>query len=182
LIVEHLSKDDIRRLLAAAKAHSTRDWLMILVGFWHGLRATEVLEIKAKHVQDNHLTVARLKGSLKTTQPLIASPEPEFDEASGLLIYLKNLHPNERLFPIGRQQFWRIVQHHAAAAGIPKRLAHPHILKHSIAMQTIHSAGIENVRQYLGHKSLASTGAYLKVDDETAAKAVGAASGVSEKL
>jgi len=32
-------------------------------------------------------------------------------------------------------------------------------------MQTIASAGIENVRQYLGHKSISSTGAYLKVSD-----------------
>jgi hypothetical protein len=42
-------------------------------------------------------------------------------------------------------------------------------------MLTIRTAGIENVRAYLGHKSIASTGAYLKVDDETASKAVGAA-------
>jgi len=180
--MDHLSKDEIRGLLAAAKSHSTRDWLMILVGFWHGLRATEVLEIRAKHVQDDHLTVARLKGSLKTTQPLVHASEPELDEAAGLLILLKNRHPNERLFPICRQQFWRIVQRHAATAGIAKRKAHPHILKHSIAMQTIHSAGVENVRQYLGHKSLASTGAYLKVDDETAAKAVGAAAALSENV
>jgi site-specific recombinase XerD len=63
------------------------------------------------------------------------------------------------------------------AAGIAKRNAHPHILKHSIAMQSIGNAGIENVRQYLGHKSLSSTGAYLIVDDLTAAARVTAAAG-----
>jgi site-specific recombinase XerD len=64
------------------------------------------------------------------------------------------------------------MRQHCNAAGIPAHLAHLHILKHSIAMQTIHSAGIENVRQHLGHKSIASTGAYLKVSDEAASKAV----------
>lgn len=39
-------------------------------------------------------------------------------------------------------------------------------------MQTIHSAGIENVRQYLGHKSMSSTGEYLKVTDEAASAAI----------
>ena len=97
----------------------------------------------------------------------------KLDEASGLLIYLKNLHPNERHFKVCRTQFWRIVQRHAAIASLPKRLAHPTSSKHSIAMQSIHSAGIENVRQYLCQKSLANTGADLKVDDETAAKTAG---------
>jgi hypothetical protein len=41
-------------------------------------------------------------------------------------------------------------------------------------MQTIKSAGIENVRAYLGHKSISPTGAYLKVDD-AAGKAIAAA-------
>jgi hypothetical protein len=39
-------------------------------------------------------------------------------------------------------------------------------------MQTIKTAGIENVRQYLGHKSIASTGSYLRVNDEQASAAV----------
>jgi site-specific recombinase XerD len=46
------------------------------------------------------------------------------------------------------------------------------VLKHSIAMQSIREAGIENVRQYLGHRSISSTGAYLKVTDEAASAAV----------
>jgi hypothetical protein len=42
-------------------------------------------------------------------------------------------------------------------------------------MLSIHKAVIENVRQYLGHRSIASTGAYLRVDDSAASKAVAAA-------
>ena len=65
------------------------------------------------------------------------------------------------------------MQRYAAEAGIPARKRHPHVLKHTIAMQTIHSAGIENVRQYLGHKSISSTGSYLKRTDAEAAIAIG---------
>jgi len=70
-----------------------------------------------------------------------------------------------------------LVQKHAAAASIPAHNRHPHVLRHSIAMQTIQSAGIENVRAYLGHESISSTGAYLKVDDDAASKAIAAAAG-----
>jgi Phage integrase family len=83
--------------------------------------------------------------------------------------------PNQPVFKVSRSQFWRLVQKYAKAAGVPSHKAHPHALKHSIAMQSIHSAGIENVRQYLGHKSISSTGAYLRVNDADASSAVRAA-------
>lgn len=141
---------------------------MILVAFSHGLRASEVTQITPDAVRDGYLTVKRLKGSLRTTQPLVSSSDPLFDEATALVEFLKT----HRSFGIGRIQFWRLMHRYAIAAGIPKHKAHPHVLKHSIAMQTIEAAGIENVRQYLGHKSIASTGAYLRVSDDEAAAAI----------
>lgn len=170
--MDHLSKSELLALLGAAKAKSDRDWLMILAGYWHGLRASEVVGLRRRNIADGHITVARLKGSLKTTQPLVRHADPLLDEAAGFEKAIENLHPNQRVFPITRIHFWRLVKKYSAEAGIAKRKGHPHILKHSIAMQSIHDAGIENVRQHLGHKSLASTGAYLKVDDATASTAV----------
>jgi hypothetical protein len=41
----------------------------------------------------------------------------------------------------------------------------------------VDAAGIENVRAYLGNKSISSTGAYLKVDDDAASRAIAAAAG-----
>src|ERR1039458_6516385 len=172
LIMEHLSNTEIRALLTAAKAHRERDWLMILVGFWHGLRASEVTAITAGSIADGYITVARLKGSRKTCQPLVDDADPLMNEAAGLFEYARGMHANQRLFPISRVQFYRCVQRYGLAAGIPKRNAHPHILKHSIAMQSIKTAGIEDVRQSLGHESMSSTGAYLKVSDSAASAAV----------
>jgi len=167
-----LSKDELRALLEAAKASRERDWLMILVAFHHGLRASEVAGITADNVIDGHLTIQRLKGSMKTTQPLVRSSDPLFDEWATLLDYALKSTPGLPIFGIGRIQFWRLVHRYAKLAGIPAHKAHPHGLKHSIAMQTIASAGVENVRQHLCHKSPSSTGAYLRVTDETASAAV----------
>lgn len=145
---------------------------MILVAFWHGLRASEVTGLTADAIQDGFLTVQRLKGSLKTTQPLVEDPEPLLDERQALIDFVRNQTRNQRVFPISRVQFWRLVQRYAKAAGIAAHKCHPHVLKHSIAMQSIDGAGIEKVRQYLGHKSISSTGAYLRVSDSQASGAV----------
>lgn len=145
---------------------------MILVAYSHGLRASEVTGLQRDAVKDGHITVARKKGSLRTVQPLIYDENPLLDERQFLFAYVESLRWNQRLFPITRQHFWRLMQNYAEAAGLPERKRHPHILKHTIAMQIIHSAGIENTRQYLGHKSMSSTGAYLKVTDAAASEAV----------
>lgn len=170
--MEALSKPELLALLQAAKTHSRRNWLMILVVFCHGLRASEVVALERDAVIDGHLTVARKKGSLRTVQPLVSNPDPLLNEREFLFDYVASLPRNQRLFPISRQHFWRLMQRYGEAAKIPERKRHPHILKHTIAMQIIHSAGIENTRQYLGHKSMSSTGAYLKVSDEAASAAV----------
>lgn len=145
---------------------------MILMAYSHGLRASEVLRLTPDSVKDGLLTVRRLKGSLRTQQPLVASEEPLLDEAEAWFDFTLKTPRNQTVFPISRQQFWRLMQRYAEAAGIPERKRHPHVLKHTIALQTIHSAGIDNVRQYLGHKSMASTGAYLKRTDAEASAAV----------
>jgi integrase len=177
LIMQHLSKDELLALLREAKASRERDWLMILVGFWHGLRASEVTGFKRDAVRDGHLIIQRLKGSLRTVQPLVEHPDPLLNERAALINFCSKSMFNRSVFDVSRSQFWRLVRKYAKAAGIPEHKAHPHVLKHSIAMQTIGSAGIENVRQYLGHKSISSTGAYLRVTDADASSAVTGAVG-----
>jgi integrase len=170
--MQAFSKSELLLLLKAARAARERDWLMILVAFWHGLRASELVGLTRDSFQDEQITVQRLKGSNKTTQPLVEHPEPLLNEKRALFDYMAGMTNNQRIFPVSRRTFHRIIQKHGRTAGLPLRKLHPHSLKHSIAMQTIKHAGIENVRQHLGHKSISSTGAYLKVNDADASAAV----------
>jgi type 1 fimbriae regulatory protein FimB len=190
--MKHLKRDEIRKLLEVAKADSDRNWLIILVAYLHGMRASEVVgrpqarTVRGKQVEmspltnrdirDGEIVIRRLKGSLKTVQPLVESADPLFNEKPALEKLAAET--DGILFPISRQMFWKMMQAYGAKAGLKKTLCHPHITKHSIAMHSIAKAGIENVRQHLGHVSLSSTGSYLKVDDETASKAVAAAAGL----
>lgn len=170
-----LTQDELLRLLAAAKEYRTWDWLFLLVTYTHGLRVSETIELAKGDFTDGHITVQRLKGSLKTTQPLVSSDNPLLNERDAVLAYLATLGPRQRLFDITRQGAHVLIRRHCATAGISEHKAHVHTLKHTRAMLAIHHAGIENVRQYLGHRSIASTGAYLKVSDEAASRAMDAA-------
>lgn len=177
--MEHLDRGQVIALLTHARAGRDRDWVLFLVSFWHGLRASEAVKLTPENFADGYLNVQRLKGSLRTVQPLVTHELEILNERSAVESWLK-LHReahggNGRLkpvFPISRVQFFRLMRRYGSRAGLPRHLCHPHVLKHSIAMQSIKHAGIENVRQYLGHKSISSTGAYLRVSDDAASKAV----------
>ncbi|MGO9640511.1 MAG: tyrosine-type recombinase/integrase [Candidatus Acidiferrales bacterium] len=185
--MEHLTREQVIELLTVARAERERDWLLFLVTFWHGLRASEAVGLTAENFADGYLTIQRLKGSLRTVQPMVEHELEILNERPAVEKWLAERQGAQggdkqaaRLFPVSRVQFYRLMRRYGRLAGIPQHLCHPHVLKHSIAMQSIHQAGIENVRQYLGHKSIASTGAYLRVSDDAASRAVMAAVGRHE--
>ena len=176
--MQSLNHDQLLDLLRVAQEHSKRDHLMILVAYSHGLRSSEIVNLTTRSIRDAYITVQRLKGSRKTVQPLVFSSNPLLDEKGAMTAYLASVPANGRLFPISRIQFWRLVQKYAALAGIANHLAHPHTLKHTCGKLAL-KAGMEidELRQYLGHESLSSTGHYVESDDQTASTAFAAAMG-----
>jgi integrase/recombinase XerD len=166
------SKAELRALLHAAKAKRERDWLMFLVAYTHALRASELLSLTAKNIENGHLVVQRLKGSLRTIQPLLTNRDPLFDERNALIEWAKKSNPGDPIFSVTRQRFWQLVREYGNAIGIARHKLHPHSFRHSCALHSIKKAGVENVRQYLGHRSMSSTGEYLRVSDEEASAAV----------
>ncbi len=173
--MKYMTRQQVLALLKAARKESERDFLMILLAYRHGLRASEVCALTTRDFADGYITIKRLKGSLKTTHPLFKADEPLLDEKRAVAAWLKEIPKGGLLFPITRQHFHRLFQGYCKEAGIPKPLAHPHTLKHSVAMELVRKVGIEELRQYIGHKSLNSTGQYLKVSDQQACQAVAAA-------
>ena len=177
--MRHLSLDQIRDLIVAiptackgsSKLSPERKRLMILVTFWHGLRASETCSLRGENIRNGYVKTGRLKGSMSCRQPYWQHPDPLLDEVAGLTLLASQVGDRELLFPITRFGFNDFFKKSAVAAGIHPDLAHPHILKHSIAMVCIPS-GIEHTRKRLGHKSMSSTGAYLVIDEEQADAAI----------
>lgn len=170
--MQFLAKDELLRFLSVAKRVRERDWLMFLVAYWHGLRASEVVHLQRGAIANGLITVHRLKGSDTTTQPLIEDENPLLNERAAIETLAQSTPPASPIFPFSRIHFFRLFRKYAKRAGLPEHKWHPHCLKHSVARHHIREMGIENMRRYLGHKSMASTGEYLKVTDEEASAAM----------
>ena len=67
----YLTPDELLAVLKAAKARSARDWAMVLLAYRHGLRASEVCDLKLADIdlKAASISIRRLKGSLHTVQP-----------------------------------------------------------------------------------------------------------------
>jgi len=127
----------------------------------------------------------RLKGSLKTTQPLADVPgQPLLSEKRVLKAWLaeRGNHPSKYVFVsqksgrVHRSQFYRIFADAAERAGLPADKRHPHCLKHALGFALVGAnVNLAIVKQALGHKSIASTSVYTQPTDEMAGRAVVAA-------
>ena len=178
---QSLTTDELLAVLKTAKEHSTRDWALLVTVYRHGLRASEAAELKLDDTKDGQLTVARVKGSLKTTQPIVKHPgQPLLDEVKALREWLKErpqdgsnaLFVSRKGGHLTREQVYRIFRQHAEAARLPETKRFVHVLKHSLASHLIAgNANLAMVQVALGHASLSSTQAYVHVSDAQAAEA-----------
>jgi type 1 fimbriae regulatory protein FimB len=173
-------------LLLRDAAKSRRDHAMILLAYKHGLRASEVCGLRLADVDTENwaITIKRLKGSLKTTQDLLDVPgQPLLSERRVLRTWLAEreswgdasdyLFVSQKGGRLDRSAFYRLYAGHAANAGLPASKRHPHALKHSLGYFLVDAgAALPSIQRALGHKSLASTGLYLKATDAKANRAV----------
>lgn len=180
-----LTPDEILAVLRVAKERSARDHAMILLAYKHGLRASEATGLRLSNIdlKNQQLEIERLKGSLRTVQPLSGhkgNNRSLYDEIVVLKRYLADrredgsgyLFLSQKGGSLDRSQFHRIFRSIALAAGVSPEKAHPHSLKHSRATHLISTnTNLMAVKQLLGHKSISSTVQYVGISDQQAADA-----------
>ncbi len=179
----HLEPTEVLSLLRAAKAKGARAWAMILLAYRHGMRASEVCNLRLDDVdfKNGSIVVDRLKGSLRTTQAVAGHRgEPLLDEIKALREWLRKrrkdgsdfLFNSQKGGRLDRSQFFRVFRSVAAAAGLAPEKQHPHVLKHSIATHLVDAnTNLALIKQQLGHKSINSTLRYVTTTDQQASKA-----------
>jgi integrase len=72
----HLAPEELLAILKTARARSARDWAMILLAYRHGLRASEVCDLKMADVdlKAGSLSIHPLRITLAPAFPLIQFP------------------------------------------------------------------------------------------------------------
>lgn len=175
-----LTPEELLAVLKVAHKGRIRDWCMILMAYWHGLRSAEVCALKLADVRDGSLSVQRLQGSLKTVQPLYRHRRKALlDEVTAIQAWLRERPDvgSDVLFisrnggAVHPTQFFRIFQAAANAAGLPAAKSHPGILRYSLASHLMAcNVDLVLVSQALGHRSINSTLKYVKASLRPAAK------------
>jgi type 1 fimbriae regulatory protein FimB/type 1 fimbriae regulatory protein FimE len=162
---EYLTQDEIERLIAAAKTNrwGDRDATMILLCYRHGLRASELVDLKWEQLDlgKGRLHVHRRKNGISAKHAL------GIDELRALQkLRQTNNSPyvfvSERAAPFSVEGFARMMQRAAGTAELESIKVHPHMLRHSCGF-TLAAQG-ENVRaiqHWLGHATAQHTLHYL---------------------
>jgi integrase len=175
--IKFFTRLELKGILSVARQVSVRDYAMILLGYRHGMRPTEVCRLELAHLDldGGHILVVRLKNSVTTWQRL------QQDEVDALRSWLE-VRPGsdcETVFcsvrgqPLDRADFYVNLRKIAVKAGIPPERCRPHALKHSLAVHMGEaSIPVQIIQRRLGHRSIQNTMIYLSIADGLVDQAV----------
>jgi len=165
---EHLTETEVAKLIKAAKdnRHGHRDSTMVLVAYRHGLRVSELVDLRWDQVDFHQATlhVRRVKAGTPSTHPIRG------DELRALRRLQREQDPkspfvfvSERNAPFSPAGFARMVER----AGVEAKLgflAHPHMLRHACGFALANKGHDTRALQaYLGHKNIQHTVRYTEL-------------------
>lgn len=174
-----LPDDEPEKLLAATTRQ--RDRLMLLLMLYCGLRVSEMRKLQIPHLdfKRRSLWVRHGKGDKDRVVPLprkLVGPLRAWVGAR-TAGYVFPSPRGDGSKPLSSRAVQRLMKRLAVAAGLPNALeprrVRPHALRHSYATRLLRTgADIIEVRDLLGHGSVATTQIYLHSDSERLADAV----------
>jgi integrase len=165
---EHLKESELEKLMAAVKnnRYGHRDATMILVGYRHGLRASELTDLRWDQIDftTGTMHVRRVKQGTPSTHPIRG------DELRALRRLQREQDPkspfvftSERGGPFTTAGFARMLDR----AGVEAKLGfkpHPHMLRHACGFALANKGHDTRALQaYLGHKNIQHTVRYTEL-------------------
>jgi integrase/recombinase XerD len=172
-----LSRDEVARLLAqpsGAEPPALRDRALLELMYACGLRASEAIALEAGDVDlEAGVLRARGKGNKERLVPVGSAA------ARALTAYLRHGRPhlvgdrwesrlfvNQRGSGLTRQGLYKIVQRHAASAGLADKMS-PHTLRHTFATHLLAGGcDLRSLQEMLGHADIATTQLYTHLSAE----------------
>jgi integrase len=168
---EYLTPAEVKVMIAAAKSNRNgiRDGLMIMMAYRHGLRGSELVDLRwtQVHFKEARLDVKRLKGSKDGTHPI------QGDELRALR-ELRRANPDgeyifvsERGDPFSADGFQRMIERLDVSDEIKALKPHPHMFRHACG-DKLASEGKDTraIQDYMGHANIQNTVIYTQLSPE----------------
>ena len=168
---EVLSRDEVARLLSqphGAAPTALRDRALLETMYACGLRASEAIGLELADLDlEAGILRARGKGSKERLVPIgskaVESLRSYLEQARPRLVGIRDerhVFVNHRGAGLSRQGLYKIVQRHAAAAGLAHRMS-PHTLRHTFATHLLAGGcDLRSLQEMLGHADIATTQIY----------------------
>jgi type 1 fimbriae regulatory protein FimB/type 1 fimbriae regulatory protein FimE len=168
---EYLTDAEVAKLTEAAKAnrYGHRDATMVLLAYRHGLRASELVDLRWDQIDFDNATLAvrRVKKGSPSTHPIRG------DELRALRRLAREQAPksafvfvSERGSPLTTAGFARMVERAGAVAGFEFK-AHPHMLRHACGFALANKGhDTRSLQAYLGHKNIQHTVRYTELSPD----------------
>ena len=164
---EHLTPSEVERLIEAAKDNRQghRDATMILLAYRHGLRASELVDLRWEQIDLDQtvLHVRRVKNGTPATHPLTgrelrALRKLQRESGANPFVFV-----SERGAPFSVSGFRRMVERASQGAGLEIK-AHPHMLRHATGYALANrGTDTRTLQAYLGHRNISNTVRYTEL-------------------
>jgi integrase len=165
---EYLTEAEVERLTTATKGNrwAHRDATIILVAYRHGLRVSELVDLRWDQVEFRTATlhVRRVKQGTPSTHPILG------DELRALRRLQREqeskspfVFTSERGAPFTTAGFARMVERAGEGAKLSFK-AHPHMLRHACGYALANrNHDTRALQAYLGHKNIQHTVRYTEL-------------------
>jgi len=171
--VYHLTEDELSRLTYEFQQWfektrgvvRSRYWLVFLFLRYTGARITEVLSIDETRDIDFKNSTVRLITLKRINKAKQHRVIPIPDRLISEYLRVVKLFPSieQKAFKLKKNNFLIVFKKLCKKANIPDELAHPHVLRHTRAIELIRNGiPVTAVQTILGHSSLNTTAMYLK--------------------
>ena len=164
---EHLTLAEVERLIEATKDNRQghRDATIILIAFRHGLRASELVDLRWEQIDLDQavLHVRRVKNGTPATHPLTgrelrALRKLQCESGANPFVFV-----SERGAPFSVSGFRRMVERASLDAGLEIK-AHPHMLRHACGYALANQGtDTRTLQAYLGHRNISNTVRYSEL-------------------
>jgi molybdate transport system regulatory protein len=171
--VYHLTEDELSRLTYEFQQWfektrgvvRSRYWLVFLFLRYTGARITEVLSIDETRDIDFKNSTVRLITLKRINKAKQHRVIPIPDRLISEYLRVVKLFPSieQKAFKLKKNNFLIVFKKLCKKANIPSEIAHPHVLRHTRAIELIRNGiPVTAVQTILGHSSLNTTAMYLK--------------------
>lgn len=180
-----LTEQELSRMLAAARASSYRDYVLLAVMAGCGLREAEVVQVKIGDFQEvgEGQILLRVRGKGDKIRNVPISPDLWRLVQRYVIVSRRSFtsHADTRkpIFasrvgtdkPLTTRSVQNIVKKYVKAAGITKAIS-PHSIRHTVGTNmAVNEAPLLVIQQFLGHSDPKTTMRYIRRAEELANKA-----------